>query len=57
VHLRPGEQKDIGIDIPVQRLDFYDEFTSRFVVLAGQVEIMVGTSSRDIKLSKTVTIE
>jgi hypothetical protein len=57
VQLRPGEQKDVAIDIPVQRLELYDEPTSKFVVLAGQVEIMIGTSSRDIKLSRTITIE
>ncbi|NMC06078.1 MAG: hypothetical protein GYA24_12755, partial [Candidatus Lokiarchaeota archaeon] len=56
VHLRPGEQKDVSIDIPVQRLELYDEATSCFVVLAGDIEIMVGSSSKDIKVSRQVNI-
>ncbi len=54
--LNPGEQANLAIEIPVGRLEFYDDVEGKFIVLRGTVDIMVGPSSKDIKHTKTIEI-
>ena len=55
VTLQPGETATVTFALPVNLLAFYDR-AYRYVVEPGVVEIMVGSSSRDIAASATVTI-
>lgn len=53
VWLKPGESQTISIDITPDSLAFHD-VNMNYVVEPGDFEIMVGSSSRDEDLQKTV---
>jgi beta-glucosidase len=53
VHLRPGEKKTVELTITPEALAFYD-INMDYVVEPGEFEIMIGNSSRDCDLQKTV---
>ena len=53
VSLAPGELKTVALDIRPESLAFYD-IDMKYVVEPGEFEIMVGNSSRDEDLQKTV---
>ena len=57
ITLAPGENKTLTFKIPASELSFYDIKTNDFKTEPGQWEIQVGSSSKDIRLQKTVTIE
>jgi beta-glucosidase len=50
ITLQPGEQKTVTFTLDVRHLGFYDTDMS-FVVEPGKVEVMVGSSSQDIRLT------
>ena len=49
VTLAPGETRSVIFDLPVDQLAFYDE-AMRLVVEPGTIQVMVGSSSEDIRL-------
>jgi beta-glucosidase len=49
VSLKPGETKTVSLALPAGQLAFYDVKTHGFVVEPGAFDIMVGSSSRDIR--------
>jgi beta-glucosidase len=49
VYLNPGEEKTVKFILYPEQLAFYDEFM-RFAVERGNFEVMIGSSSEDIKL-------
>ena len=49
VTLKPGEERRITFRLPTELLAFYDR-RMRLVVEAGEYEVMVGSSSQDIRL-------
>jgi beta-glucosidase len=51
VWLQPGETKTVALEITPESLAFYD-INMKYVVEAGDFEIMVGNSSRDEDLQK-----
>jgi beta-glucosidase len=53
ISLQPGETKTVALDITPETLAFYD-INLKFVVEPGDFEIMVGSSSRDAGLQKTI---
>jgi beta-glucosidase len=57
ITLAAGEKKTLTFKIPAAEFSFYDTRTNNFKTEAGQWEIQVGSSSRDIRLKKLVTIE
>lgn len=56
VYLEPGEQKNIVMEIPVQDFSFYDAEHHQWLVEKRDYRILVGTSSRDIKLIGTFSV-
>ena len=52
-----GENKTLTFKIPASDFSFYDTGTNDFKIEPGQWEIQVGSSSKDIFLKKTITIE
>ena len=54
--LRPGERREVCLEVPGERLAFYDEQAHRFQVSPGAYELMVGSSSADIRLRKQVKV-
>jgi beta-glucosidase len=49
VSLKPGETKTVSLALPAGQLAFYDLKPHGFVVEPGAFDIMVGSSSRDIR--------
>ena len=56
ITLAPGEKKTLTFKIPASEFSFYDTKTNDFKIEPGQWEIQVGSSSKDIRLRKTFTI-
>lgn len=50
IDLQPGETKPITFDIPVSRLGYYDVKIHDFRVEPGVFDVLVGSSSEDIRL-------
>jgi len=54
VELAPGETKTVEIELNERAFSHYVEHLGKFAVESGEFEILVGASSRDIRLSGTV---
>ena len=50
ISLKPGEQRTVTFTLPAEKLAFWDETKHAFVTEPGTFEILVGSSSEDIKL-------
>jgi beta-glucosidase len=57
VTLAPGEKKTVTFKIPASEFSFYDTSANDVKTEPGACEIRVGSSSSDIRLKGTVTIE
>ncbi len=55
--IAPDEIRVVTIDIPVRELAYYDVISESLIIEEGGYEIMAGSSSADIRVSKTVIIE
>jgi len=55
--LKPGESKNLSFNIPISEFSFYSSYTNDFEIAKGKWEILIGSSSADIRLSKTITIQ
>jgi len=49
IRLQPGAKKTVKLEVPGEKLAFYDEKTHAFVVEPGAFDVMVGSSSEDIR--------
>jgi beta-glucosidase len=56
VGLRAGETKTLHLRLAARDLAYWDVTAHRFVVEAGTVGVLVGASSSDIRLRKTVQV-
>jgi beta-glucosidase len=56
VALRAGESKTIEIPLAAKSLAYWDMARHAFVLESGQLELLAGSSSADIRLQKTVTV-
>ena len=56
ITLKPGETKTVTITVPAEKLSFYDEKTHGFIVEPGMFDIMVGSSSEDIRLQDKIEV-
>ncbi|MEA3326834.1 MAG: glycoside hydrolase family 3 C-terminal domain-containing protein [Chloroflexota bacterium] len=50
VYLEPGESKIVTFDLDPRSLSYYDPYQKRWVAEEGEFEVLVGSSSRDIRL-------
>lgn len=57
VFLKAGEKKEVSINLGKRAFAYYNVNLGDWHVESGEFEIMVGASSRDIKLTETVTVE
>ncbi len=55
VTLAPGQARTVEFVMPVEQLAFYDE-AMQLVVEPGTIQVMVGSSARDIRLRDVFTI-
>ena len=56
VSLHPGESKDIIITLPVDAFRFFDEKKMEWVLEPGRFQIMAGSSSSDIRVTKEIDL-
>jgi beta-glucosidase len=56
ISLEPGETKHVTIAMPASQLSYYDVATHKFVVAPGTFNVMVGSSSDDIRLRADLEI-
>jgi len=56
IHLSPGQKQQVNFTIKPQDLSFYNR-DMNFVVEPGEFEIMIGSSSENIKMKKTILIK
>jgi len=57
VTLNPNETKTVQIQLRASTLAFWDERQGQFKVEAEPVKLMIGSSSKDIKLATTVNVQ
>jgi beta-glucosidase len=53
VELKPGETRDVGFELDRRAMSFYDPLVKSWEVEPGVFEVLVGASSRDIRLNGT----
>ena len=56
ITLEPGEEKEVAFEITPEMLKIYDE-NMKFVVQPGDFRIMIGASSKDIRLRNNITVQ
>jgi beta-glucosidase len=57
VHLAPREEKIVNLSLPASRLAYWNAETHRWTVEKDRVEIVVGGSSADERLRKTIRVQ
>lgn len=50
IALEPGVSKHVTLSLPVSELSYYDVVTRKFLVAPGMFDVMIGSSSEDIRL-------
>ena len=56
VELNPGEEAEVSIELDRRAFAFYDVDQRAWIVEAGEFEILVGASSRDIRASDVIQL-
>jgi beta-glucosidase len=56
IYLKPGEQKSISITLKEDAFQYFNDATGKWVMDGGNYDIMVGSSSRDIRLTSTIKL-
>ncbi|HEY1662404.1 MAG TPA: glycoside hydrolase family 3 C-terminal domain-containing protein [Verrucomicrobiae bacterium] len=56
VHLAKGESKEITIDIPAERLRYWDTITKQYVVEPGKYQLLVAAASDDLRAKLPFTV-
>ena len=56
VYLKPGESKEVDLNLEADAFSFYDEKKKQWVLEPGKFEILLGNSSNNILLKKEITL-
>ena len=56
VHLEPGETQTVELELKADQLAFYDVRTKTFLVEPGAFDVMVGSSSADVRAKDELTV-
>lgn len=56
VSLNPAQKQTLTFTVPADKLSFYDEKTHRFIVEPGMFDIMIGSSSEDIRAKGQIEV-
>jgi beta-glucosidase len=56
VQLEPGERKTVTLSLGREALAYYDDLARAWVAEAGEFEVLVGASSRDIRATSSFTL-
>jgi beta-glucosidase len=56
VHVKKGESTEVTVDVPADRLHYWDTDKKQYVVEPGKYEFLVGAASDDIRLTLPMTV-
>jgi beta-glucosidase len=56
VEIRAGESKAVNLALAARALAYWDEKAHRFIVEEGDVRLLIGSSSADIRLQRTLHV-
>jgi beta-glucosidase len=56
VTLKPGETKKVTLSVPVSQLRYWDVNSNYWRLEDGEIQLMIGSSSSDIRLTKNIEI-
>ena len=56
VDLQPGETKTVGISLDFRSFAYYDPAHKQWITEDGEFDILIGSSSADVRFSETVTL-
>lgn len=56
VHVKQGESETVAVEVPAERLRYWDTDKKQYVVEPGRYEILVGAASDDIRLTLPMTV-
>jgi beta-glucosidase len=56
VHLKRGESRKVTIEVPAERLRYWDTQNKQYIVEPGNYEFLIGAASDDIRLKFPLTI-
>ncbi len=56
VPLEPGESRAIDIELDKEQLRYWDTTKGQFILPAGTFDVMVGASSKDIRLQTIIKL-
>jgi beta-glucosidase len=56
VHLKRGESATVALEIPAERLRFWDTEKKQYEIEPGQYEFLIGDASDDIRLKLPMTV-
>jgi beta-glucosidase len=56
VTLKPGETKTVSLNLPASRLAYWNTNRGSWTVESDKVELMIGSSSADTRLSRTIKV-
>lgn len=57
VFLKAGEEKEISVELSKRAFAFWNININDWMVETGEFDILIGASSRDMRLSKIITVE
>jgi beta-glucosidase len=57
VALQPGEEKTVAFELNERALAYYDPDQKAWVAEPGEFEVLIGSSSRDIRLKARFTLQ
>jgi beta-glucosidase len=57
VALRPGEKKTVAFTLAGEKLSFWDVKTHGFVVEPGAFDVLIGSSSEDIRVQSRIEVK
>jgi beta-glucosidase len=56
IQLAPKQKQTVTLQLPADRIAYWDVTSHAFTVERGRIEIMIGPSSADTKLTKTIEV-
>ena len=57
VSLKKGESRQVSIEVPAERLRYWDTVRQQYVVEPGKYEFLIGAASDNIRLKLPMTVE
>ncbi len=57
ITINPGQTQKVTFEVPVKELSYWNDETHKWELESGNIELLVGSSSSDIRLKKEVKIK